>query len=103
MTKRMIIMLIAVGVVFGGVFGFQIFKNAMIKKFMSAMPQPPQTVSTVTAAVQEWQPQIEAVGNLRALNGPHPPFEGSGVVKELHFQSRPALPPGHTLLILPPP
>jgi len=56
MTKRMIIMLIAVGLVFGGVFGFQIFKNAMIRKFMSAMPQPPQTVSTVTAATQETRP-----------------------------------------------
>ena len=87
MTKRMIIMLIAVGVVFGGVFGFQIFKNAMIKKFMSAMPQPPQTVSTVTAAVQEWQPQIEAVGSLRAVNGADLAFEVSGIVKELHFKS----------------
>jgi membrane fusion protein (multidrug efflux system) len=87
MTKRMIIMLIAVGVVFGGVFGFQIFKNTMIKKFMSAMPQPPQTVSTVMAAVQEWQPQIEAVGSLRAVNGADLAFEVSGIVKELHFNS----------------
>ena len=87
MTKRMIIMLIAVGLVFGGVFGFQIFKNAMTKKFMSAMPQPPQTVSTVTAAMQEWQPQIEAVGSLRAVNGADLAFEVSGIVKELHFKS----------------
>ena len=62
MTKRMTIMLIAVGLVFGGVFGFQFFMKTMIKKFMTAMPQPPQTVSTVMAAMQEWQPQVEAVG-----------------------------------------
>ena len=37
MTKRMVIMLVAVAVVFGGIFGFQAFKAAMIKKFMSAM------------------------------------------------------------------
>ena len=36
MTKRMVIMLVAVAVVFGGIFGFQAFKSAMIKKFMSA-------------------------------------------------------------------
>jgi membrane fusion protein (multidrug efflux system) len=100
MTKRMIIMLIAVGVVFGGVFGFQIFKNTMIKKFMSAMPQPPQTVSTVTAAVQEWQPQIEAVGSLRAVNGADLAFEVSGIVKELHFKSGDDVAVGDILLTL---
>jgi membrane fusion protein, multidrug efflux system len=100
MTKRMIIMLIAVGVVFGGVFGFQIFKNAMVKKFMSAMPQPPQTVSTVTAAIQEWQPQIEAVGSLRAVNGADLAFEVSGIVKELHFKSGDDVAAGDVLLTL---
>src|SRR5579871_356652 len=87
MTKRMTIMLIAVLLVFGGVFGFQIFKNAMIKKFMTSMAPPPQTVSTVTAATQDWQPQIEAVGSLRAVNGADLAFEVSGLVKELHFNS----------------
>jgi membrane fusion protein, multidrug efflux system len=87
MTKRMTIMLIAVLLVFGGVFGFQIFKNAMIKKFMTAMAPPPQTVSTITAAAQDWQPQIEAVGSLRAVNGADLSFELSGIVKELHFNS----------------
>jgi membrane fusion protein (multidrug efflux system) len=100
MTKRMIIMLIAVGLVFGGVFGFLNFRGAMIKKFMSAMPQPPQTVSTVTAAVQEWQPQIEAVGSLRAVNGADLAFEVSGIVKELHFKSGDDVAAGDILLTL---
>jgi len=100
MTKRMIIMLIAVGVVFGGVFGFQIFKNTMIKKFMSSMPQPPQTVSTVTAATEEWQPRIEAVGSLRAVNGSDLAFEVPGIVKELHFKSGDDVAAGDILLTL---
>jgi membrane fusion protein, multidrug efflux system len=100
MTKRMIIMLIAVGLVFGGVFGFQIFKNTMIRKFMSAMPVPPQTVSTVAAAVQEWQPQIEAVGSLRAVNGADLAFEVSGIVKELHFNSGDDVAAGDILVTL---
>ena len=45
MIKRMVIMLLAVAVVLGGVFGFQVFKGMMIKKFMAAMASPPQTVS----------------------------------------------------------
>jgi membrane fusion protein, multidrug efflux system len=100
MTKRMTIMLIAVGLVFGGVFGFQIFMKTMIKKFMSTMPQPPQTVSTVTAAMQEWQPQIEAVGSLRAVNGADLAFEVSGIVKELHFNSGDDVAAGDILLTL---
>jgi membrane fusion protein (multidrug efflux system) len=48
----MIIMLVVVGLVFGGVFSFQIFIKTKIKKFMSAMPQPLQTVSTVTRITQ---------------------------------------------------
>src|SRR5258708_11831523 len=87
MTKRMIIMLIAVGVVFGGVFGFLNFRAAMIKKFMSAMPQPPQTVSTVTAAMQEWQPQIEAVRKLSAVNRAHPAFQVFRDAKVWYFET----------------
>jgi membrane fusion protein (multidrug efflux system) len=100
MTKRMTIMLIVVGLVFGGVFGFQIFKNAMIKKFMSAMAPPPQTVSTAVAAMQEWQPQIEAVGSLRAVNGADLAFEVPGIVTELHFNSGDDVAAGDVLLKL---
>jgi membrane fusion protein, multidrug efflux system len=87
MIKRMILMLIVVGLVFGGVFGFQAFKNSMIKKFMSTMTAPAQTVSTAMATAQEWQPQIEAVGSLRAVNGADLSFEVSGIITELHFKS----------------
>jgi membrane fusion protein (multidrug efflux system) len=100
MTKRMVLMLLAVGIVFGGVFGFQAFKSAMIKKFMSAMGQPPQTVSTAVATKQEWQPQIEAVGSLRAVNGADLAFEVSGIVKELHFKSGDDVAAGDILVTL---
>jgi membrane fusion protein, multidrug efflux system len=99
-TKRMVIMLIAVGLVFGGVFGFQIFKNTMIRKFMSAMAAPPQTVSAATATTEEWQPQIEAVGSLRAVNGADLSFEVPGIIKELHFQSGDDISAGDILVTL---
>ncbi len=100
MTKRMVFMLIAVGVVLGGVFGFQAFKNAMIKKFMSTMAAPPQTISTAMAGMQEWQPQIEAVGSLRAVNGADLSFEVAGIVKEIHFKSGDDVPLGDILVTL---
>src|SRR5215472_5699341 len=87
MIKRMVIMLALVGVVLGGFFWFQNFKATMIKKFMAAAASPPQTVSTTVATTQDWQPQIEAVGSLRAVNGADLAFEVSGIVKETHFKS----------------
>jgi membrane fusion protein (multidrug efflux system) len=83
----MIIMLAAVAIVFGGVFGFQAFKATMIKKFMSQMTNPPQTVTASAAHVSEWQPKIEAVGSLRAVKGADLSLEVSGVVGEIAFNS----------------
>ena len=69
MIKRMVIMLVAVAIVFGGIFGFQLFKAAMIKKFITALGNPPQTISVTRAGHSEWQTHIEAVGSLRAVKG----------------------------------
>ena len=46
MKKRMTIMLIVVGLLIGGVVGFNIFKGVMIQRFMASSPVPPATVST---------------------------------------------------------
>ena len=85
MTKRMVIMLVLAGLVFGGIFGFEAFKARMIKKYMSSMGNTPQTVSTITAAYQDWLPQLEAVGSLRAINGVEVSPEVSGTVSALNF------------------
>src|SRR3984957_2224186 len=100
MTKRMVIMLVAVAIVFGGIFGFQAFKATMIKKFMSAMSSPPQTVSTTKAAVSEWQTSIEAGGSVRAVKGADLSLEVSGVVDTISFNSGDDVEQGALLLKL---
>jgi len=87
MKKRMIIMLIIVGLILGGVFGFEIFKGMMIKKYMSSMSAPPQTVSTTVAGYQDWKPKLEAVGSLRAVKGVDISNELEGTIAEIHFDS----------------
>jgi membrane fusion protein, multidrug efflux system len=87
MIKRMLIMLVAVAVVFGGIFGFQAFKATMIKKFMAQMSSPPQTVSTSKAAYADWEQRLEAVGSLRAVKGADLSLEVSGVVDAISFNS----------------
>ncbi|MGA2311539.1 MAG: efflux RND transporter periplasmic adaptor subunit [Xanthobacteraceae bacterium] len=100
MTKRMVIMLIAVAIVFGGIFGFQAFKASMIKKFMTAMGSPPQTVSAAKASYSEWQPKLEAVGSLRAVLGADLSLEVAGVVDTITFNSGDDIEQGKLLLKL---
>jgi membrane fusion protein, multidrug efflux system len=100
MTKRMVIMLVAVAIVLGGVFGFQMFKAAMIKKYMAAMSSPPQTISATKASYGEWQPKIEAVGSLRAVKGADLSLEVAGVVDSISFNSGDDVKEGALLLKL---
>ena len=64
-TKRMIIMLLAVGLVLFLIFGFEAFRSVMINRFMATLSNPPQTVSTVEATTSDWQPQLAAVGSVK--------------------------------------
>ena len=100
MIKRMVIMLAAVAVVFGGIFGFQAFKAVMIKKFISALSNPPQTISAAKAPTSEWLPKIEAIGSLRAVKGADLSLEVSGVVESISFNSGDDVAEGAPLLKL---
>lgn len=100
MAKRMIIMLLAVGLVLGAVFGFQAIKARIIAHVMASFANPPQTVSTVTAGYQEWQPSIRAVGTLRAVQGADLALQLPGIVSEIDFESGQDVTKGQVLLRL---
>ncbi|MGA7804044.1 efflux RND transporter periplasmic adaptor subunit [Bradyrhizobium sp.] len=87
MLRRMIMMLVAVGVVFGAVFGFEAFKARMINKAIAGLRNPPQAVSTIEATTQQWQERLEAVGSTRAQKGADLSAQVAGIVKAIHFQS----------------
>ena len=54
----------------------------MIKKSIASSGTPPQTVSTTKAGYQDWQPKLEAVGSLRAVNGADLSSEVAGIVAD---------------------
>lgn len=87
MIKRMAIMLLAVGLLFGGIFGYHAYKARMMKKSMAAFQPPPATVTTIKASYQSWQPQLRSVGSLRALRGVDVTSEISGLVRTVLFKS----------------
>ncbi|MBS0519618.1 MAG: efflux RND transporter periplasmic adaptor subunit [Proteobacteria bacterium] len=100
MIKRMLIMLILVGAVLFGIFGFKSFVNGKIKEAMAAMGSAPQTVSTTKAGYSEWQTQLQAVGSLRAVRGADLSLEVAGVVEEINFDSGQEVEAGQILLRL---
>ena len=85
MKKRMVIMLVSVGVLLGGLVGFNWFKGYMMQKYMGSAPVPPATVSAMKADYQEWQPQLSAVGTLRAVRGVDVTTEVAGLVRSIEF------------------
>jgi membrane fusion protein, multidrug efflux system len=100
MTKRMIIMLIFVTILFGGIFGYKAFIGAMMKKNMASRGAQPQTVSTTTASSSSWQNRLEAVGTLQAVRGADLAPEVSGLVTKINFSSGQNVEAGTLLLEL---
>jgi membrane fusion protein (multidrug efflux system) len=87
LTRRMIIMLIAVGLLLGGIVGFNLFKSYMMRKYMGSAPQPPATVTAMKVDYDVWQPSLNAVGTLRAVRGVDVTTEVAGLVRSIDFRS----------------
>jgi membrane fusion protein, multidrug efflux system len=87
MKKRMLIMLIAVGLLVGGLVGFNVFKGIMMQKYMGKGGLPPATVTAMKADYQLWQPQLTAVGTLRAVRGVDVTTEVAGLVRTINFKA----------------
>jgi membrane fusion protein, multidrug efflux system len=100
MIRGMLMMLLAVGIIFGGIFGYKAFVAHMIKKSMAAMKMPPATVTVTKAAFDIWQPQFKAVGTLRAFRGVDVTSEIAGLVRNIAFQPGEKAKKGQLLLEL---
>lgn len=87
MTRRMAIMLIVAGIIFGGIVAFLIIRGQIIKRYLATMGQPPQTVSTMVAGYQDWHPTLKAVGTLKAQKGTDISPQLAGIVAEIPFES----------------
>ncbi|HTG00126.1 MAG TPA: efflux RND transporter periplasmic adaptor subunit [Nitrospirota bacterium] len=99
LIKRMIIMLIVVGIVFGGIFGMKAIQAQMTKKYLS-FKMPPATVTAMKAEMRSWQPQLNAVGSLRAVRGVDVTSEIAGLVRSVNFASGDSVKEGKVLVEL---
>lgn len=96
--KRMIIMIIAVVLFIGLIAGI---KALTIIHMISGMkPPPPPVVSTAKAAYQQWQPELRAVGTLRAARGADLALDIAGLVTVVNVKSGDEVRQGQVLLQL---
>jgi membrane fusion protein, multidrug efflux system len=100
MSLRLAIVLVLVFVLVGGAVGFNMVKAHFIRQAMAQNASIPQTVSTATATYSEWQPQVEAVGSLRAIHGVEVTTEVAGLVRSVDFKSGSDAQSGQVLLHL---
>jgi membrane fusion protein (multidrug efflux system) len=87
MRKRLTIVLIAAGALLAALVGFNIFKQHIVAQIRLKNSAPPQTVTTAVARSSDWQPEITAVGSLRAVQGVDVTTEVTGLVRNLYFKS----------------
>lgn len=86
MVKRLIIAVILLGLVVGGVVGFNLFRDKMISQFFAGMTPAPVAVSVTVADPVTWTPGLEAVGTALAAQGVDLSVEAAGVVREVLFK-----------------
>jgi membrane fusion protein (multidrug efflux system) len=99
MTKRMLLVLLALSLVLGAMFGWK-FYQAQKMAVLANMPPPPATVAAADVQTESWQPYLEAVGSLVATHGILVTTEVAGIVSAIHFESGQPVEAGTLLLQL---
>lgn len=97
--RRFLIVIVILGLVLGGIFGYKIYQYGQMQEQMS-QPQPPVIVSATTATTESWISSIKAVGSVEAVNGIEVANEVAGVVQEIHFESGDTVSEGDRLVSL---
>lgn len=85
MKKRMLIMLIALGILFGGIFIYKVFMGFMLKRYFASMENPVITVSATNVQKSDWETQIKAVGSTRAVLGVNVTAQLAGMIQKIYF------------------
>ncbi|MFW5825631.1 MAG: efflux RND transporter periplasmic adaptor subunit, partial [Marinobacter sp.] len=97
--RRLLIVIVFLGVVLGGIFGYKFYQFGQMKEQMS-QGEPPAEVSATTARVRNWTPSIKSVGSIEAINGIRVANEVPGVVEEIAFESGDTVEEGDVLIRL---
>ena len=98
--RRLIVVVIAAGVLLALIVGFNIWKANLVAGIRKKNAAPPQTVSAVGVKFTDWQPEVSAVGSMRAVRGVDVTTEVTGLVRSLRFKSGDEVKAGQVLVEL---
>jgi len=90
--KYLIFFVVFFGLFLAVVFGFGFVKFTQIQGFIKlaksgAFEPPPTAVTTDVAKQSEWQPALESVGTVTAVNGVTVSTDLAGIVRQIAFES----------------
>lgn len=97
--KRLIIVLAALAVVFGGIFGWKMFVGMKMAEMFSR-PRPPAVVASAKVEERSWQPYLTSVGSVLARRGVNVSGQLDGQVEKINFQSGQNVEQGQVLVQL---
>jgi len=97
-AKRMIVMIVAVVALIALIAGIKVL--SIMRMIAGSKPPPPAVVSTAKATYQEWQPELRAVGTLRAVRGADLALDVAGLVTRVNVRSGEEVKEGQVLLQL---
>ena len=97
MTKRMLLVLLALGLVLAAMFGWKYYQSQKMAA-LASMPPPPATVAATEVQTETWQPYLAAVGSLVATQGIMVTTEVAGKVHAIRFESGQQVEAGTLLL-----
>jgi membrane fusion protein (multidrug efflux system) len=98
--KRMIIMILVVGGFLTLLIGWNLMGQYFAGQAAANMPIPPQTVTTMKAGKEPWQPEQASVGSLRAAKGAELAFDVSGIITRVRVDSGQEVTEGQMLIEL---
>jgi membrane fusion protein (multidrug efflux system) len=84
-----LLMILVVGLIYGGLVFFkvnQIMGFAQLAKSGAFLP-PPTAVTTTVAEKSQWQPTLETIGTVTAINGVTISTDLAGIVSKIAFES----------------
>ncbi|HET6564554.1 MAG TPA: efflux RND transporter periplasmic adaptor subunit [Xanthomonadales bacterium] len=84
MIKNLLLVLLFLGLLFGGIFGWKYYQA---QGRAGARSMTPTVVSTQTVQQAEWQPTLPSVGTITPTRGVVISSEVAGVIREIHFDS----------------
>ncbi len=99
MIRRLLLVLLVLAAVIGGL-GFIKFRQIQAEIAQFSVPQPAPVVTVATVKESRWEPTLESVGTVHAVQGVEVSNQVPGQVQELRFDSGSRVRTGDILLLL---